>query len=138
MRRTAAFIAVLVAGILIPATGNGAKPKHKAKTYKVAVGDDFFAPITLKVKKNDKINWKWDATNTDTHNVQMSKGPKGVKKGCKTKGPDAFSPLISKCNKSSFGAVGIKFKKTMNVKGTYTFICAIHPTVMKMTVKVGK
>jgi plastocyanin len=131
LRRATAFIAVLVAGLLIPAAGASAK----TKTVKVA--DDFFAPTVVKVKKNDRVNWKWDDMNTNSHNVTMTKGPKGVKKGCKTKGPDAYSPLISKCNKSSTGAIGIKFKKKMNVKGTYKFICTIHPTVMKMTVKVG-
>jgi plastocyanin len=132
LRRATAFIAVLVAGILIPAAGAG------AKTTTVNVADDFFAPTTIKVKKNSKVKWKWDSSNTNSHNVTLSKGPKGVKKGCKTKGKDAYSPLISKCNKSSTGAIGIKFTKKMNKPGTYKFYCTIHPTVMKMTVKVKK
>ncbi len=132
MRRATALIAVLAAGILIPATSAG------AATKRVTVADDFFAPVELKVKKNDKIKWAWDASNTNTHNVTMKDGPKGVKKGCKKKGKDAYSPLISKCNKSGSGAIGIKFKKKMDVKGKYKFICTIHPTVMQMTVKVGK
>jgi len=132
LRRATAFIAVLVAGILIPAAGAGAATKT------VGVFDDYFAPVELKVKKNDKVNWKWDSMNTNTHNVVLTNKPKGVKKGCKTKGKDAYSPLISKCNKSEAGAAGIKFKKKMNVKGTYKFLCTFHPTVMKMTVKVGR
>lgn len=132
MRRATAFIAVLVAGILIPVAGAGAKTKT------VGVYDDYYAPANVKVKKNDRVNWKWDAMNTNSHNVVLTNKPKGVKKGCKRRGPDAYSPLISKCNKSSTGAIGIKFKKKMDKKGTYKFICTIHPTVMKMTVKVGK
>jgi plastocyanin len=131
-RVTVAFVAVLVAGLLLPAAGMAGK----TKTVKVV--DDFFTPTTLKVKKNTKVKWKWDSSNTNSHNVTLSKGPKGVKKGCKTKGKDAYSPLISKCNKSSTGAVGIKFVKKMNKPGTYKFFCTIHPTVMKMTVKVKK
>jgi plastocyanin len=132
MRRVTAFIAHLAVGILIPAAG------ASAKTKTVTVADDFFAPTTLKVKKNSKIKWKWDPSNTNSHNVTLSKGPKGVKKGCKTKGKDAYSPLISKCNKSGTGAIGIKFKKQFDVKGTYKFVCTIHPTVMKLTVKAKK
>jgi len=132
LRRATALAVALIAGMLIPAAGAGAATKT------VNVEDDFFAPVTLKVKKNDKVNWKWSSSNTNSHNVTLTKGPKGVKKGCKTKGKDAYSPLISKCNKSGTGAIGIKFKKKMNVKGTYKFICTIHPTVMTMTVKVGK
>lgn len=131
MRRATALVAVLAAGILIPAASAG------AKTAKVTVGDDFFAPVEVKVKKNDKVKWAWDPSNTNPHNVTMTKGPKGVKKGCKRKGKDAYSPLISKCNKSATGAIGIKFTKKMDVKGKYTFICTIHPT-MKMSVKVGR
>jgi len=137
MRRAVAIVAVLAAGIAVPAASAGGTTAEKAKTAKVKVGDDFFAPTDLKIKKNDKVNFKWLDSNTNTHNVTLSKGPKGVKLGCKTKGKDAFSPLISKCNKSGSGAIGIKFKKTFDVKGTYNFICTFHP-VMKLTVKVGK
>lgn len=132
MRRAATFAAALVVGIMILTAGVAG-----AKTKTVQVKDDFFAPVSVKVKKNDKIKWSWDAMNGNSHNVTLVKGPKGVKKGCKTTGKDAYSPLISKCNKSASGAVGIKFTKKMNVKGNYKFICTIHPTVMTMTAKVG-
>jgi plastocyanin len=139
-RAGAALAVVLAAGIAIPAASSGStdRGKSKGKTYKVAVGDDFYAPSNVNVKVGDKIKWKWDSSNTDSHNVVLQSGPKKVKLGCKTKGKDAFSPLISKCNKSGTGAIGIKFKKEFDVKGTYKFVCTIHPTVMKLTVKATK
>ena len=51
------------------------------------------------------------------------KGPKGVKK---------------KDFKSATGSIGIKFKPTFEKKGTYDFLCTIHPDVMTETVKVKK
>lgn len=130
MRRALALTIALAAAVLIPAAG------ASAKTVKVGVFDNYFAPATVKVKKNDRVNWKWEESFGDNHNVTLTKGPKGVKKGCKTKGKDAYSPLISKCNKSATGSTGIKFKKKMDKKGTYKFVCTLHFTEMQMTVKV--
>ena len=108
-----------------------APPRQEAK---VKVLDDFFSPDTLKVKKDTKVSFKWDKINLNTHNVTLKKGPKGVKK---TKKPCAKGK-ITKCNKSASGSIGINFAPTFNKKGTYDFVCTIHPTVMKLTVKVKK
>jgi plastocyanin len=137
-RSAAAFVAGIAAvgALALPAV-TSAKPQAKASVT-VDVLDDYFTPDEVSIKKNSKINWKWDPDNTNTHNVVLQKGPKGVKLGCKTKGKDAFSPLISKCNKSESGSVGIKFKKKFDVAGSYNFLCTIHPTVMKFDVKVKK
>ena len=136
MRRAAAIAAGIAAvgALALPAV-TSAEPQFK-KTSTVKVADDFYSPVDLNIKQNDTINWKWDPSNTNTHNVVLTKGPKGVKKGCPTKGKDAYSPLISKCNKSGSGAIGIKFKKKFDVAGKYDFICTIHPTQMTMEVVV--
>ena len=95
-----------------------------AKTYKVTVGDDFFAPTDLKVKKGNSVKWVWLDTNTDTHNVVLtSKHPKGVKKG-------DF--------RSSSGSVQITFKKKFKVPGTYGFVCTFHKSEMKIELKVKR
>lgn len=136
MRRVATIAAGIAAvgALALPAV-TSADPQFKKSTT-VKVGDDYYSPMDLSIKQNDKIKWSWDSSNTNTHNVVLQKGPKKVKLGCKTKGKDAYSPLISKCNKSESGAIGIKFTKKFDVPGTYDFICAIHPDLMKMTVKV--
>lgn len=138
-RRLAIAAAGLAAAgaLALPAVSGADKPIAK-KTSTVKVADDYYSPTSLDIKLNDKIKWSWDSANTNPHNVVLKKGPKKVKLGCKTKGKDAYSPLISKCNKSSSGAVGIKFKKKFDVKGDYHFICTIHPTIMQFDVKVKK
>ena len=135
IRRALTISVALVAlvALAMPATG-AAGEHHRAKKAKVKVMDDFFSPDTLKVKKNTKVSFKWDKFNLNTHNVTMKKGPKGVKK---TKKPCAKGK-ITKCNKSASGSIGIKFNPKFNKKGTYDFVCTIHPTVMKLTVKVKK
>ena len=135
MRRALTIAVALVAMIAVAAVAMpAAGVAGKGKKAKVAVKDDFFSPDTLKVKKNTKVNFKWNKMNLNTHNVTLKKGPKGVKK---TKKPCAKGK-ITKCNKSASGSIGINFAPTFNKKGTYKFVCTIHPTVMQLTVKVKK
>ncbi len=130
MKRTFTIVAALIAilSLAMPAAGIA------GKTKKVKVEDDFFSPTTVTVKKNKDVAFKWDGTNLNTHNVTLDKGPKGVKL---SKKPCAKGK-ITKCNKSASGSIGINFKPTFNKPGTYKFVCTIHPTVMKVTVKVNK
>jgi len=94
-----------------------------AKTPVVKVGDDFFTPTDVSVKVDDKVNFKWLGENSNPHNVTLTKGPKKVKK---------------KDFKSATGSIGVRFKPKFEKKGSYDFICTIHPTVMKMKVTVKK
>ena len=137
MRRATALAAILAIGIAVPAATAGTTQVDRAgTTERVKVLDDYYSPVNLKIKKNDRVKYAWSDNNINTHNVTLAKGPKGVKRGCPKHGPDAYSPLISICNKSGSGAIGIKFKKKFDVRGTYDFVCTIHPDVMKMTVRV--
>ncbi len=130
MRRALAIAAALVAVVALAAPAVGVA----GKSAKVKVEDDFFSPSTLKVKKNTKVSFKWNDDNLNTHNVTLKKGPKGVKK---SKKPCAKGN-ITKCNVSASGSRGINFAPTFNEKGTYNFICTIHPSVMKIKVEVKK
>ena len=117
----AAFIA---AAALIPAGASAHKPKPpKPKPKIIKVVDDYFTPATLTVNKGKTIKWVWDSMNTNTHNVMLTKAPKKVKKG-------QF--------KSADGSIGIRFERKLTVPGSYTFICTIHPTVMRTTITVKK
>jgi plastocyanin len=122
MRRTmkAAAVVAAAAGLALPATGAIANGKP-AKPKPVKVADDFFAPTTVKVKSGTKLPFKWDKMNTDSHNVTLEHGPKGVKKS-------DF--------KSATGSIGIKFAPTFKKKGDYDFVCTIHPDTMTLTVTV--
>ena len=134
IRRALTIAVALVALVALAMPATGVAGKHPRQEAKVKVLDDFFSPDTLKVKKDTKVSFKWDKMNLNTHNVTLKKGPKGVKK---TKKPCAKGK-ITKCNKSASGSIGINFAPTFNKKGTYDFVCTIHPTVMKLTVKVKK
>lgn len=129
-------LGVLAAAVVLAPGSSAAPSAQRATSSTVDVKDDFFAPTKLTVKQNTKIKFKWDGMNTDSHNVTLQSGPKGVKTGCPTRGKNAYSPLISKCNKSTTGAIGIKFTKKFDKPGTYKFNCTIHPTTMNITIKV--
>jgi plastocyanin len=103
--------------VLVPST-LAAKPKPKL----VKVEDDFYSPKKLTVKPGTQINYVWNKSNLDSHNVSLVSGPKGV----------VHSKFRSKTATS-----GVKFKPTFTKVGTYHFKCTIHPS-MTMTVIVKK
>jgi plastocyanin len=110
----AAFAAVAPVG-----TASSERPDEVVK-----VGDDYFAPSGLEVKKGSTVKWKWLRDNLNTHNVVLTKKrPNGVKRG-------DF--------KSESGAIGIKFQRKFKKPGEYGFICTFHRSVMKMTVDVKR
>lgn len=122
-RKLAATALAAVAALAVavaPATGT---PAAKPKPRIVTVSDDLFTPGTLTVAKNKLVKWNWDPANTDTHDVTLKSGPKGVNK---------------KDFKSADGSIGIRFERRLAVPGTYKFICTLHPTVMKLTITVNK
>ena len=117
-----ALTATALSAVAVPAS-NGA-PQAKRATPNVLVADDYFAPVDVTVKKDSKVKWVWDASNTDTHNVVVtSKRPKGVK--------------ASELHSSS-GSVGLKFAPKFKVPGKYEFVCTYHKSVMRMNVTVKK
>ena len=120
----AAAVAAVVCAVVVPIS-SGASTARQAKVVvkKVKVADDFFAPTKLTIKKGNQINFVWQNTNYDTHNVTLRKGPKGVKHSKFT----------------SINAVsGIHFKRTFLTPGTYHFVCTIHPGTMNLTVVVKR
>lgn len=119
-RAAIALMAIAAIGVASVPLSGAAKPK-KGPTVKVA--DDFFSPTDVKIKPNTKVKFKWDPANINSHNVVLSKGPKGIDK---------------KEFKSATGAIGIKFGPVFEKKGTYDLLCTIHPDVMKLKVTVKK
>jgi plastocyanin len=113
-----ALIALAVGAL--GATGVAAN-SAKSETEKVKVLDDFYKPNDVKIKKNDKVKWKWGQV-FNNHNVTLKKGPNGVKKG------DFRSQTT--------GAEGFTFTKKFKKTGKYNFYCTIHPDTMTMKVTV--
>lgn len=120
----AAFATAATAAV-VPAAGADQEPTTaKRATPVVSVEDDFFAPISVKIKQGQKVKWVWSDLNLDTHNVALTgQKPKKVKKSDFKSGSAAISYTYSP-----------KFK----VPGKYGFVCTFHRSVMTMTVDVKK
>jgi len=110
-----ALIAVLAGAALISAA-----PAHGAARKTVAVGDNYFTPKTLTVKRGTTVTWRWPGYDGagDVHDIGLVSGPKGVKRF-----------------RSEAAATGYRFSRKLTVAGTYKLGCSLHHT-MRMTVRV--
>lgn len=84
-----------------------------AATKSIKIGDDFFSPKSVSVKKNDTVKWTW--TGDSPHNVTVRTGP--VKFHSKTQSTGTYSKKLTK-------------------KGTFKIYCTIHGTRQSLTIKV--
>ena len=108
IRRTIAIAAALCL-FVVPVAFGGTKT--------VEVGDDFFKPTDLKIKKDTRVAFEW--TGINVHDVVKVKGP----------GPFFESGPIDE--------PGVQFKRKFKKAGTYKLICSIHDG-MKMKLEVTK
>ena len=123
MRKTIALLAALPVLALVAANASaGDDPSaHAAATKKIVIGDDFFKPKSITVKKGTTLKFYWGDTSNkgtlDEHNVTAVKGNKFTN-GEDTQRPD--KPYAHKITRSS------------------TIVCTIHSTTMILKVKVKK
>jgi len=111
MRKLITAAAVITTGAVV------AVPALAAKTVRVkATESDRWSPASPKgVKKGDTVRFTW---NTEApHNVRKTSGKGTVKGG---------NPIRKR------GTATFK----VPAKGTYRFICDVHPGTMKITVRV--
>jgi plastocyanin len=96
-------------------------PAQAGKTVKknIEIGDYYFAPKKLTVKKDTTVIWRWPAAGGDSHDVALKKGPKGVKKF-----------------RSEIFSADVSYKQKLKVPGTYSIICTLHPDTMRLTITV--
>jgi plastocyanin len=107
-----------VVALVLAFAGVSAASRPKTKTVKV--GDDYYTPVKLTVKKGTKIKWSWLADNSDTHDVRLKSGPHGVKKF-----------------KSELAASDYSISKKLTLPGTYKIYCSLHKE-MKETIVVKR
>lgn len=119
MRKT---IAVLAALALLPVVAAHASsddpPVTKAATKTITLGDNFFKPKTITVKKGTILKFNWGPDNSGTeveHNVTGVSGNKFKSTEDTTK-PDR--PFRKRFTRNSL------------------VVCTIHSTTMKLRVKV--
>jgi plastocyanin len=117
MRRAIPVLALAFA--LVPAAaGTGASRVKKVK--KVRIHDNYYDPLKLKVRAGTTIKWIWPNDVGDTHDVNLGRRPKGVKR---------FS--------SDLVATGYSFKRTLKKRGKYFIYCSLHDD-MKMVITVTR
>ena len=90
-------------------------PAQAGSTKTVSVKNNAFSPTSLSIKKGTKVTWKWTQGGVP-HNVSPAGGGSGSKTSSKK---------------------GFTYSKVFSKAGTYKIICTIHPTQMKITVKVS-
>lgn len=125
-KRSSLVVALLAAGGLLTAGGGAGAATTPTTTCKkvlakktVQIGDNFYLPDILKVKRCTKVTWVWPSDVGDTHDVKLAGRPKGVK---------TFQ--------SQGAATGYRYPRTLAVKGTYKIICTFHEGDMEMTIRV--
>jgi len=119
----AACVAVLV---LLSASAAAARaPMLRPKPTIVTVNDFFFGPDSVTIQKGRTVKWVWSSTNTYPHDVHLKQGPKKLKER------GSYSTHTTAVTDATF-------KKTFERRGTYRYICTIHPTLMKLTLVVKK
>jgi plastocyanin len=111
VRRHAAA-ALVAAACAFPAVALG------ATTKRIQVGDDYYGPTKVTVKRGTTVKWVWLADNTNSHDVKLVKAPKGVKR---------FH--------SASAATDFTFSRKLTRPGTYRIVCTLHQT-MTMTIRV--
>jgi plastocyanin len=104
-------LAALSAVLALPAVGSARKP---APTATVKVGDFFFHPAQLKVKRNTTVMWHWSGM--APHNVTVTSAPRGASKfHSRTQTSGTYTHLLT-------------------TKGTYHLECTIHHFTMTINV----
>jgi plastocyanin len=109
MRRQAALSLVpfAIAAAALPATA--AEPgAQAAKTKTVRVGDVFFKKARITIQSGDTVKWRW--VDELPHDVTVTKGPRKFHSKTKTSGT---------------------YSKTIRKRGSYRYVCSVHPDDMK-------
>jgi plastocyanin len=89
-------------------------PAQAGSSKTVAVKNNAFSPGTVKIRRGDKVVWKWTQGGV-AHNVTPASGAAGSKTTSKK---------------------GFTFSKTFSKAGTFKYVCTIHSS-MKVTIKVS-
>lgn len=107
IRFALALAALLLLVALVPAL-----PASGSGTRTVKVGDDFFSPTRLSVRRRTVVRWRW--TGSEPHNVTVTRGPGKFRSRTQTSG---------------------SFAHRFTRRGSYTLVCTIHGFSMKIRVR---
>ena len=85
----------------------------------IGVGDNFFRPTRLTVDSGTRLVFRWRDGNNNPHDVALTSAPRGVAKW-----------------KSPIRTNDYTYRRSVRRAGTYRIICTVHPTQMRLTVRV--
>ena len=114
---TAAACTALVPVVGAQAGSTNGRPQKKT----VKIADNYYSPAKMTVNYGSTITWKWPADVGDSHDVALTKGPKGAKKF-----------------QSEVFATGASYRQKLTRPGVYKIYCTFHETEMTMTITVRK
>jgi plastocyanin len=114
----------VIRGLIVVLTGVAlvSAAPAQARTKTVHIGDNYFTPTALKVKKGTTVKWAWPGFDMagDVHDVKLKSGPKHVKKFHSQPASSEYT-----------------FKRKLKVPGKYKIICTLHEG-MRMTIRVRR
>lgn len=91
----------------------GSPDATTSATKRVRVGDLFFRGRSITVQSGDTVRWVW--VGREPHNVTVTRGPRKFRSRTKTDGA---------------------YRKRLTSRGTYRYICTLHPDDMRGRVVV--
>src|SRR6185503_8441279 len=93
----------------VPARRSGSVRAFSAATKRrtIEVRDYFYAPAKVTVRPGTTLVWRWPEGGGDTHDVELVKGPKGVR---------SFASDVANTE--------YRFSRRLTKPGTYVFDCS--------------
>jgi plastocyanin len=82
-------------------------------TKRVRVGDYFFRKKSVTIERGDRVRWVW--VGRDLHDVTVTRGPRKFNSSTKRRGT---------------------YTKRLRRRGTYRYICTVHPIDMRAKIVV--
>jgi plastocyanin len=82
-------------------------------TKRVRVGDFFFRKRAITIQSGDRVRWVW--VGSEPHDVTVTRGPRKFHSRTKRDG---------------------SYRKRLRARGTYRYICSVHPIDMRGKVVV--
>ncbi len=137
MRKTkiAALAGVALLSVVLPATESVSKSKPVKKTVKML--DNYYSPAKLTITVGSTVTWKWPEDVGDSHDVKLTKKPKGAK--FTYVNDDGKKVTKTTFQSPPFAAGPAKFAvKGFTKPGKYHLICTFHETEMQMDITVKK
>jgi plastocyanin len=104
--------AVALAALALP-HATAAPDGDASATKRVRVGDFFFKKRSITIQSGDRVRWVW--VGREPHDVTVTRGPRKFQSRTKRNG---------------------SYRKRLRARGTYRYICSVHPIDMRGKVVV--